>query len=77
MASLSVRKLDDELYRRLKDRASRHGVSMEEEVRQILQREMAAPENLADLALECFAGFEEVEFELPHREIHEPVDLHE
>lgn len=34
MASLSIRKLDDETYDRLRDRAVRHGVSMEEEARQ-------------------------------------------
>ena len=33
MASLSIRKLDDETYGRLRDRATRKGVSMEEEVR--------------------------------------------
>lgn len=38
LASLSIRKLDDETYDRLRGRAARHGVSMEEEIRQILKR---------------------------------------
>lgn len=77
MASLSVRRIDDNLYERLKHRAAQHGVSMEEEVRQILQREVAAPRNLAELALECFGEENGVDLELPPREIHEPLDLGE
>ena len=37
MAGLSVRKLDDETLSRLRIRAAKHGVSMEEEVRRILK----------------------------------------
>ncbi len=37
MGQLLVRQFDDDLKRRLKERASRHGVSMEEEARTILQ----------------------------------------
>jgi len=48
---MSVRKLDEETLNRLRDRAARHGVSMEEEVRQILKRAVAAPERLGDLAM--------------------------
>lgn len=36
MASLSVRQLSDDIYSLLRHRASVHGVSMEEEVRQII-----------------------------------------
>lgn len=36
MASLTIRKLDDELKRRLRLRAARNGRSMEEEARRIL-----------------------------------------
>ena len=72
MPSLSVRKIDDELYERLRIRAAQHGVSMEEEVRQILRRTIAAPERLGDLALEYF-GPNGVELELPPREPREPM----
>ncbi len=75
MASLSVRKLDDEVYERLRIRAAEHGVSMEEEVRQIIRRFVGAPERLGKLALECFGPSYGVELELPARPPHEPVDL--
>jgi antitoxin FitA len=37
MGQLIVRKIDDDIKQRLKKRAAKHGVSMEEEVRTILQ----------------------------------------
>lgn len=76
MASLSVRKIDDEVYERLRVRAAKHGVSMEEEVRRILRRAVLAPERLGDLALEYF-GDDGVELELPPREPHEPMSVGE
>lgn len=36
MGNMSIRNLDEDVMRRLKDRASRHGRSMEEEARTIL-----------------------------------------
>src|ERR1700688_3262413 len=54
MASLTIRKLDDQTYERLKDRAARDGVSMEEEVRRILARAVAPPGRLGDLFLKTF-----------------------
>jgi len=75
MASLSVRRLDDAVYERLKLRAAEHGVSMEEEVRRILERALAAPERLSELARECFGPDHGVELELPPRTPHEPLDL--
>ena len=74
MASLSVRKIDDELYERLRVRAAKHGVSMEEEVRLILRRVVTAPERLGDLALEYF-GDQGVELELAPRQVHDPIDV--
>lgn len=50
MAQLLVRKIDDDLKRRLRERASKHGVSMEEEARSILSRELLRPE-LPELGL--------------------------
>ena len=76
MASLSVRKIDDDVYERLRIRAAKHGVSMEEEVRQILRHAVSAPERLGDLALEYF-GNDGVELELPSREPHEPMNVGE
>jgi plasmid stability protein len=72
--SLSVRGIERDLYERLRIRAARNGVSMEEEVRRILQRAVAAPDRAGDLALECF-GEQGVELELPARKPHEPVRI--
>ncbi len=76
MASLSVRKIDDDVYKRLRIRAAKHGVSMEEEARQILRRAVSAPERLGDLAREYF-GDDGVELELPSREPHNPMSVGE
>ncbi len=75
MASLSVRRIENEVYDGLRNRAARHGVSMEEEVRRILKRAVAAPDRLGQLAVECFGPVHGVELRLPPREPHEPPDL--
>ena len=75
MASLSIRKIDDALYERLRQRAARRGVSMEEEVRAILRSTVGEPERLTDLARECFGPEHGIELELPRREAHEPTDF--
>ena len=54
MPSISVRKIDENTLKQLRSRALEHGVSMEEEVRQILKRAVATPEDLGDLAMELF-----------------------
>jgi len=74
LASLSIRKLDDETYDRLRDRAVRRGVSMEEEVRQILKRAVSPPERLGDLSLKVFGPDGGTDLELPPRESHDLVD---
>jgi len=38
MANISIRKLDDDVFFRLRTLAEEHGVSMEEEVRRILKQ---------------------------------------
>ena len=55
MASLSVRKLDDNTLERLRARATRHGVSMEEEVRRIIRFAVSSPERLGDFAVGLFS----------------------
>jgi plasmid stability protein len=75
VATLTVRKLDDTVYSRLRVRAADHGVSMEEEVRRILSKTVAAPERLGSLAVECFGPQHGVELDLPSRPPHEPLDL--
>lgn len=77
MANLSVRKIDDDIYERLRVQAAEHGISMEEEVRRILKRAVSAPDQLGELALECFGPAHGIELELAPRTPHDPVDLGE
>lgn len=62
MAQLVVRNLDDDVKRRLQDRAARRGHSMEEEVRDILRTAAVAwddevpPEPLGSWIARRFAG---------------------
>lgn len=75
MASLTIRKLDDQTYERLKDRAARDGVSMEEEVRRILAGAVAPPGQLGDLFLKAFGATRGFDLGTPPREPHEPPSL--
>ena len=75
MANLSVRRIDDDLYEKLRVRAARHGNSMEEEVRQIIRRAVGAPERLGELALRCFGPEHGIDLDLPVREPHDPPEL--
>ena len=75
MANLSVRKLDEETFARLRARAAQHGVSMEEEVRRILNETVSAPAKLGDLALKIFGPNRGIDLELPERTPHEPVEV--
>ncbi|MDA0787868.1 MAG: hypothetical protein O2780_00245 [Proteobacteria bacterium] len=77
MAGLSVRKLDDETLLRLRIRAAKHGVSMEEEARRILRDAVSAPERLGDLARHIFGPEHGVDLQLPERIPYEPLDLTE
>lgn len=49
MSSLTVRNLDESVKNSLRVRAARHGLSMEEEVRQILQK-IVAPEQAGQVS---------------------------
>ena len=79
MGNISVRKIDDEILEGLRIRAARRGVSMEEEVRQILREVVKPPEKISEIARRYFGpdhGLED--FELPSRgEPHEPIDFSE
>lgn len=70
MASITVRKLEDELKRRLRIRAAENGRSMEEEVRHILRRELRPQlqqKNLASAIRARFAPLGGVELDIPPR----------
>lgn len=75
MANLSVRKLDEDVFSKLRLRAATHGVSMEEEVRQILKQAVANPIKLGEMALQLFGETQGVELELSEHTPHEPLDL--
>ena len=77
MAGLSVRRLDDETLSRLRVRAAKHGVSMEEEARRILKEAVSAPDQLGDLALKIFGPKHGIDLQLPERAPHEPIELTE
>ena len=76
MAGISVRRIDNDTYERLQKLAQKHGVSMEEEVRQILRSATHTPDQLGDLAIDLF-GSNGVDIDLPQREVNEPVNLHQ
>ena len=72
MPSLSVRRLDDEVYARLRLRAAQRGTSMEEEARRILTQAVSAPERMGALFLATFGGEGGVDLEAEPRVPHEP-----
>jgi len=54
MPSISVRKLDEKTVAALRSRAARHGVSMEEEVRRIIEAAVADEEGLGTMMERIF-----------------------
>lgn len=77
MTSISVRKIDDGIAQQLRNRAKAHGVSMEEEVRQIISRAVSSPEDLGDIALTFFGEKNGVELTLPKHKPHQPIAFSE
>jgi antitoxin FitA len=76
MASISVRKLDEKTLSQLRVLAAKHGVSMEEEARQILKQAVSTPERLGDLAVRLFSpAYSGEDLELPEREIRDPLSF--
>ncbi|MFT4929323.1 MAG: plasmid stability protein [Phenylobacterium sp.] len=75
MANISVRKLDDEVLQQLRIQAAHHGVSMEEEARQILTRGIIVQEGLGDAAVRLFGDLyaDDDDLPIPSREIHQPI----
>lgn len=72
MASITIRKLDDETKTRLRVRAAHHKRSMEEEARYILRtalaRDAAAPGNLAEAIHAHFRPLGGINLRVPPRE---------
>lgn len=74
MASLSIRRLEDDVVERLKARASREAVSLEESVRRIL-RAAVADEEPVGVAIRRIVGNAGYDLRLPDREVVKPVDF--
>ena len=72
MVSITVRNLDDELERRLRERARENGRTLEQEAREILRRALdrgkVPPEKLGTAIHELFKPLGGVELEIPPRE---------
>jgi len=78
MANLSVRKLNQEVYERLRVRAAKHGLSMEEEARQIISQAVSAPEKISEVFQKYFGRKNGVELEMKRKhKPHEPMDFDE
>lgn len=78
MATLNVRKLDENAYEQLRMRAAKHGVSMEEEARQIIYQAVSAPEQITIIFQKYFGDKNGVDLTLPNkRKPHEPMDFDE
>lgn len=77
MASISVRKLDDQVYNQLRIRAAEHGVSMEEEARQILSKSVSVPDRMSDVFKKHFGRAHGIDLDvLNERNVpHHPMDL--
>lgn len=79
MTSITIRNLDDKLKASLRLRAARHGVSMEQEVRNILQSTLTAESSAAnglDFALRInqrFKGLGADDVALPPRQSARPL----
>ena len=73
MANLSIRRLDEETVRRLKVRAEREGVSLEETVRRVLRSAVVDEEPLGAL-IRRIVG-KGLDLELAQRELDAPIDF--
>lgn len=73
MSSITVRNLDESVKNSLRLRAARHGWSMEQEVRQILQQTLAPEQaqqiSFAERVNKKFAGLGEESLPIPARQI--------
>lgn len=78
MANISIRNLDDKLYQQLQLRATKHGVSMEEEVRQIIARAISVPANVSLIFEKYFGEKNGINLEgIEDRPPHEPMSFDE
>jgi len=71
MTTLTIRKLDPKVEQRLRDRATRHGLTIEEEAERILEEAVGGtedePKNAYEAMRRHFRDLEGVDLELPTR----------
>ena len=71
MTTLTIRKLDPKVEQRLRDRATRHGLTIEEEAERILEEAVRStedePKNAYEAMRRHFRDLEGVDLELPTR----------
>lgn len=78
MASISVRNIDDKIYKQLQLRAAKHGVSMEEEARRIISQAVATPVKMSEVFQKYFGSKNGIDLDIPcHRKPHDPMDFNE
>lgn len=77
MANLSVRKLDEQVYEQLQIRAAQHGVSMEEEARQIISQAVTAPAKISEVFKKHFGSKQGIDLDVLQRKPHAPMDFSE
>lgn len=74
MASLSIRRLEDDVMERLRMRADREAVSVEESVRRILKAAVADEEPVG-AAIRRIVGSDGYDLQLPNREAGRTIDF--
>lgn len=74
MANLSVRRLDSDVVHRLKIRAERESLSLEETVRRIL-RSAVLDEEPVGAMIRRIVGDDGFDLDLPARETDDPIDF--
>ena len=74
MASLSIRRLEDDVMERLRMRADREAVSVEESVRRILKAAVADEEPVG-AAIRRIVGSDAYDLQLPKREAGRTIDF--
>jgi len=79
MANISIRKLDKTAYMQLRMRAAKHGLSMEEEARQIIYQAVSAPERMSSVFQKYFGEKNGIDLDVLNQRNnpHEPMDFNE
>jgi plasmid stability protein len=78
MANISVRNIDNTIYKQLQLRALEHGVSMEEEARQIISQAVTAPDRISTVFQKHFGIKNGINLDIStQNKPHNPMDFNE